>query len=489
MQTVQTAHELIRKTHRRLGITSARDSIGARKVYYRTEDGIVAFVREVLRANPAPYQEDILRMVVRHHRVAVRGPHGLGKTALAAWIVLWAISVFDVDTKVPTTASKWRQLIHFLWPEIKRWARRADWAKLDLTLRRGKELLELSIKLPDKEAFALASNDASAIEGAHASVIVYVFDEAKAIPNDIWDAAEGAFSAAGDDTPMLAFAVAISTPGETSGRFYEIHERRHGTEDWATRHVTLEEAIAAGRISRRWAEQRKRQWGENSAVYKNRVLGEFDDSDETNVIPLAWVDAGIERWHTCQGKGEGKRALGVDPARYGTDQTAIADMVGRVVESLKYYNKQDTMQTVGRVIAAVGGDKNIPIGVDVIGLGAGVHDRLREQKFSSIAVNVSEKTDMKDESGELGFVNLRSAIWWMLRLALDPAGDDAIALPPDDLLIGDLTAPQYWYTSDGRIQVESKDDIRERIGRSTDSADAVGLAVYITRRPKRFFFK
>jgi hypothetical protein len=451
---------------------------------YRTETGIVRFVRDVLGAEPADYQEDILRMLVRYKRVAVRGPHGLGKTALAAWFTLWLIACFEHDTKVPTTASKWRQLIYFLWPEIKKWSRNANWSAIGIDLRYGKELLERSIKLPDKEAFALASDDPSAIEGAHATTLGYVFDEAKAIPSDIWDAAEGAFSAAGDDTTSDAYALAISTPGETSGRFYEIHQRKPGTEDWAVRHVTLEEAIAAGRISRQWAEQRKRQWGEQSAVYKNRVKGEFDDSGETNVIPLSWVEAANDRWLDCKGIGEGKTSYGVDPARFGIDRTCMGRLVGSVLEEVRYYEKQDTMQTVGRVIAFVHGDKAVPIGVDVIGIGAGVHDRLKEQRYKSIAVNVAHKTTATDESGEIGFVNIRSEIWWMLRKALDPSGDIHLALPPDDLLTGDLTAPTYEYTSDGKIKVESKDDIRARIGRSTDAADMLGLAYYAGNKPR-----
>lgn len=452
---------------------------------YRTEDGIVLFVRDVLGiATVAPYQEEILRALVRHKRVAVRGTHGLGKTAIASWAVLWAVSVFEGDVKVPTTASKWRQLSKFLWPEIRKWARSGNLNKVGVDLRRGKELLELNIKLEGKEAFALAASDPSAIEGAHADTILYVFDESKAIPNDIWDAAEGAFASAGDDTESNAYALAISTPGVSSGRFYDIHARKPGYEDWHTIHVTLEEAIAAGRVSREWADTRKRQWGENSSVYKMRVLGEFDTSGEQSVIPLEWIEAANDRWYACEGKGEGVRSVGVDPARFGMDKTAFAFRVGDVIESIQYHSKEDTMQTAGRAIAAVGGDKSIPILVDVIGVGAGVVDRLEELEYAVRGINVGRKSTATDISGEIGFRNLRSELWWMMRELLDPVNRHDIALPPDDLMTGDLTAPQYKYTSTGMIQVESKDDIRTRIGRSTDGADAVMLAFYIASFPK-----
>lgn len=438
---------------------------------YLTSDGIVRFVQDVLGVqNIASYQVDILQSLVEYRRVAVRSPHGAGKTALSAWVVLWAMVCFPGDVKVITTAGAWRQLVHFLWPEIRKWAIRADFSKVGMTLTRGKELLEQNIKLPNKEAFAVASDNPGMIEGAHASTLVYVLDEAKVIPPETWDAVEGAFST-GD-----VYALAISTPGETSGRFYAIQKRQSGYEDWHTRHITLDEAIAAGRINPDWVDQRRKQWGEQSAVFQNRVLGEFAEADTDALIPLAWVEQANERWHACNGVGEGKVSLGCDPARYGEDKTCIAILTGNVLAPLRYTHKEDTMQTVGRVIQAVGSDKSIPITVDVIGIGAGVVDRLREQRYNVSGCNVSESTRQTDASGELGFINLRSAIWWSLREALNPANPDALALPPDDILTGDLTAPKWTPTSTGKIKVESKEDVRKRLGRSTDAADAVGLA-------------
>ena len=455
------------------------------KAEYRSSDGIVAFVHDILHAEPKPYQEEILHDFVKYKREAVRGPHGIGKTGVAAWIVLWGVSVFDDDTKVITTASAWRQLKFFLWPEIRKWSAGADWERLGMTIRRNKELLDLQIKLDGVEAFAVASNDHNLIEGAHASHLIYVFDEAKAIPDATWDAAEGAFST-GD-----CYALAISTPGDTNGRFYKIHKRERGYEDWHTRHVTLDEAIKAGRVTREWADQRKTQWGEKTAVYQNRVLGEFAASGEDSVIPLAHVEAANERWHELDGQGEGEESWGVDVARYGTNKTAIAHLVGRVIEKIDYHIKQSTTETTGHVQIAVKHDTAARICVDANGVGAGVFDQLREQGYeNAIGINVGEGTPMTDVTGELKFINLRSAIWWMIRDALDPDGDDPIALPPDDLLTGDLTTPKWTATSRGQIKVESKDDINKRLGHSTDAADAVGMAVYIAfyQEPMPFTF-
>lgn len=464
-------------------------------------------MRDILGVEPTPYQCHILDALLQDHRVAVKSPHGGGKTATAAWIILWAVAMFE-DVKVPTTASNWRQLTKYLWPEIHKWARKARWDKLGLTIRYGRELFEQSLKLAaGREAFALASNDPAAIEGAHAKTIVYVLDEAKAIATPIWDAIEGAFSTAGKDTNSNAYALAISTPGDTVGRFYDIHRHKPGYEDWTTIHITLEECIAAGQISQEWADRRKLQWGENSAVYQNRVLGEFATAGEQTVIPLAWVEAAMDRWQNCNGSGlqnEINRlgetynpdkppilplAYGVDVARSGADKTAVAKLRGRVIERIDYYSQQDTMQTVGALVVELGNDVITPIAVDVIGIGAGVFDRLKELGYNAIPVNVSSAADRLDSSGAMGFINLRAALWWCFgRELLLPDNPDPIALPPDDLLTGDLTAPTYTLTSNGRYKVGSKDEIREQLGRSTDSADAVLMALYANwekvHRPK-----
>lgn len=418
---------------------------------------------------PADYQEDVLRLLGDHKRVSVRGPHGLGKTTLAAWILLWfALTRDGLDWKIPTTASAWRQLTKFLWPEIRKWAGRVNWEKVGRpALLDGKELLRESLKLSTGEAFALASNQPALIEGAHADHILYVFDEAKAIPAETWDAAEGAMST-GD-----ARWVCISTPGEPSGRFFEIQTRRPGYEDWAARRVTVEQAIAAGRITREWANARRTQWGEDSPMYRNRVLGEFAESGQDSIIPLAWIEAANERWHAAREAALPPfTGVGVDVARYGDDDSVMALRYGRVIAELRRTSRRSTMETTGQVVGildALGGYAS----VDVIGIGAGVVDRLRELGKNVVAFNASSRSKLRDVSGELGFLNRRAAGWWNLREMLDPERGYDLALPPDDMLTGDLTAPRWSLGSGGAIRIEDKDEIKKRLGRSPDAGEAV----------------
>lgn len=434
------------------------------------------------------YQGDILSSIPAQKRIAVRSPHGAGKSATLALAVLWFSLTSDGlqrDWKVVTTAGAWRQLTKYLWPEIHKWARRLRWDKLGRApFNRQTELLSLSLKLDYGEAFAVATDNPELIEGAHADRIFVVADEAKAIPAATFDAIEGALSGGGAE---VAYAAAISTPNATSGRFREFWTRRSQYADWHVRHVTAQEAIAAGRLDPVAMEDRKRQWGEQHPLYQIRMLGEFADDGTEGVIPLSWVEQAQQRWEQWeQWEQAGKPAtpelpvtIGVDVARQGEDLTAIALKRGPVVESVQTFPKADTMETTGRVALLLQANPGALAVVDEIGVGAAVVDRLREQGYPVEAFNAAARAPGPDQTGELQFLNKRSYAWWRLRELLDPAqeGGATLVLPPDPVLLEDLCAPRWKPTSAGRIQIEDKDSIRKRLGRSPDVGEAVLHAV------------
>lgn len=447
---------------------------------------------------PTAYQDEALGETVARGRGAVRGPHGLGKTTIAALLVLWFAEtreilgrLHDEDWKAGTTAGAWLQLTHYLWPEIHKWARRMRWDLLGRERYDERaELLTLQLVLEHGRAFSAAPGEASSIEGLHADHVAYIYDEAKNIPDGTFDATEGAFAGVGE-----TFAFAISTPGPPSGRFWQIHARQAGYESWWTRHVTLEEAISAGRISREWAEERGRQWGIDSALYKNRVEGEFASSDE-QAIPLPWVEEAQLRWKALEAEHSLRTgpitAIGVDVADTGEDVTAIAPRRGNRVDDLIYstahgmrddegdpqYGAGVTMAT-DRVVSILGDNSEAVAVIDVLGVGAGVAGEARRRveernRRRVIPFNAMVPVDWTDSTGELKFQNLRAAGWWHLRELLDPKNGHEVALPPDDRLTGDLTAP-WWLAPGpgGKMRLASKDDIRKVIGRSPDSGDAV----------------
>jgi hypothetical protein len=436
---------------------------------------------DCLKVNLAPYQRETLDSIPAKRRVALRGPHGLGKSFIGATAVNWFATTRDLlgrDWKVITTASAWRHLEVYLWPEIHKWADRIDFETLGRApFNPRTELLDLRLKLDHGAATAVASNQPERIEGAHAEELLYLLDEAKIIPAATWDSIEGAFSNAGPDTGDNAYALAMSTPGPPSGRFYDIHRRAPGYADWYVRHVTLEEAITAGRISRSWAEDREKQWGRDSAVYNNRVLGEFHSSDEDSVIPLAWLEAAIERWYEWERKGKlalgGPHWTGVDVGR-GGDESIYAYRDNWVV-TLEGDRRRNTMNTVAKTQLYDG--RAI---VDVTGVGAGVYDRLLEVHERPLAYVGAGKTSKRDRSGKLGFTNVRSAAYWNLRELLDPAYDPQFALPDDQLMISDLTTPT-WEIVTGtppKIKIMTKEDVVEKLGRSSDRGDAVAMVMW-----------
>ena len=321
------------------------------------------------------------------------------------------------DWKCITTASAWRQLSKYLWPEVSKWAGRLRWD----VIGRGPfnprtELMALSLRLETGAAFAVASDSHELIEGAHADSLLTSSTRPRLIPASTWDAAEGALSGQGE-----AFALAICTPGEPAGRFHEIHRRAQGLEDWSVRHVTLEDALQAGRVSSEWAEQRKRQWGETSAVYQNRVLGEFCASDADGLVPLAWAEAAVERWEdwdAAEPPGRlRRRRCGRRPLRARRDRACAAL---RVDDRRAAALRQGLHDGDGRRRGPGAGRAQGARCRRCRRLGAGVVDRLRELGHRAIAFNASEGTDERDRSGELRFLNMRALAWWRLREAARP---------------------------------------------------------------------
>lgn len=449
------------------------------------------------------YQEEVVKALVTHFRVAVRGPRGLGKSALAAILVLWfALTRDGTDWKVFTTASIWGQLENFLWPEIHKWARRLDYVAIGRpSLIEEEELIALKIKGRTGQAIAVTSNKAALTEGGHADKVLYIFDESKQIGEDIFDSAEGTLSNAKSRPGNEALVLAISTPGEPIGRFYDIHKRKPGFEDWWVRHVRKEEVIAARQMDADWADARKRQWGELSAMYQNHVEGEFFASDEAGIIPLSWIEQANVRWDRWKNPPNGESpaipaldAIGVDVAGQGKDKTVLALRMGQIITELRSFQKQDTMETAAIVTGLINKYNGKAI-VDTNGIGAGMGDRLKENDIPYVSFVNNAKAIGKTKTGELGFVNKYSEAFWNLRELLDPTSDNEVALPPNEELTQELTTPHFRHRSEGKIEVEMKEanwgdesgrTVKQRLGRSPDSAEAVIMSFFTSEKASGF---
>ena len=207
--------------------------------------------------------------------------------------------------------------------------------------------------------------------------------------------------------------------------------------------------------------------------------GDFSAGLEDNpwqVIPTAWVDAAMARW-TEEQPDLPLSALGVDIARGGSDKTAIAKRYGPWFAPIKKYpgvQTPDGPSVAALVVIEHEGDASIHM--DIIGVGGSGYDHVKLVKPKyTVPMNGSEKSIARDRSGQLHFRNKRAEWHWKLREALDPSTGDDLALPPDREMRADLIAPRWKLTAQG-IQIEEKDDIKSRLGRSPDSGEAVMYA-------------
>jgi phage terminase large subunit len=444
--------------------------------YWRRDP--VAYVGQRFGATPTGQQQQILHAIAPPGaKVSVRSGHGIGKTTCAAWIVLWHLETHNY-AKVPCTAPSSHQLRDVLWGELARWRRQAD---AQSAQRGDHPALYLSalfaltqdrlvdVGAPDWGAFGRTARkeNPEALQGFHAQHLLFVVDEASGVDEAIYEAAEGALS-----TPF-ARVLLLGNPTRTSGTFYASHHTARSS--FTALHFRSQDSPL---VAPAYRERLVTRWGEGSNVVKVRADGDFPRQEDDMLISLELTEPCLTRE---RGPGTGPRLLGVDPARYGDDRTAFVLRRGRRIEHLAVHRKMDTMQTVGQVLAVLDPWRVDVIYVDTIGLGAGVFDRLEELRTQGtlacrlVAVNVAEKAPDKPEAdaaqGRLlrDWLWLRVATWLRDDFPIIGAQDEAL----NDELAGELASVKLRFDSDGCLVVESKDDMKRRLGHSPDLADAL----------------
>jgi len=237
--------------------------------------------------------------------------------------------------------------------------------------------------------------------------------------------------------------------------------------------------VIPGGPSKAFIDRMASEFGLGSGQYRARVLGEFPDEGEEGMFRRSWLDAAAQRHESGKQLHAASSAfpvVAVDPARFGPDSTVVAVRRGPVLEGLVDWSRCSTMETVGRIrelLAEAGIEPAWSAGlivIDEVGIGAGVLDRLQEIGYRADAFNGGRSAWDRDL-----FLNARAESYWHVREMLE-SGE--VCLPRDDLLFDELLAIRWRPTSDGKIQVELKDTLRARLGRSPDRADAVTMAFY-----------
>jgi len=287
-------------------------------------------------------------------------------------------------------------------------------------------------------------------------------DEASGIPSPIYSVSEGFFSEPTSNRYWFTF----SNPRRNTGPFYDSFNSKKRF--W--QNVQIDSRTVEG-TDQKLFQSMIEQYGEDSTVARVEVMGEFPSADDDTVIPLDLVRGAVERDVTLTANEP--IVWGLDVARFGGDNSALCVRQGNTVLEIKSFASMDLMQLCGlvknRYDDSTVMEQPQEILVDVIGLGAGVVDRLREQNLPVRGVNVAEAPSTKKN-----YLNLRAELWFAIK---DWLAQRDCRLPNDDELVSELAAPLYKYTSTGKIKIESKDEMRKRGIKSPDKADALALTM------------
>jgi len=204
--------------------------------------------------------------------------------------------------------------------------------------------------------------------------------------------------------------------------------------------------------------------------------------DEMQVIPTAWIDLAQNRWTESGGIKNPMSALGADIARGGKDATVISARHDNWFAELVVCPGAETPNGDAAAAQIIKARKHFaPIHIDLTGVGTSPFDTLKSRKIQAIPFVAAAKSLARDQSKQLSFVNKRAESWWLMRECLDPESGQNIQLPKDRQLRADLASARYSLTTNG-IQIEKKDDIKKRLGRSPDRGEAVILARYTFRK-------
>ena len=431
----------------------------------------VQFVEEVIGVSPTPQQKQLLENLSFHNNFAIRSGHGTGKSASLSWILLWFL-ITRPSAKIVCTAPTRRQLFDVLWSEVSMWIKKAKMKPLFDILKVQSEIIRVEDR-KDWFARAVAINvqstaeeQAEALAGYHAEHLLCIVDEASGLPDPVFRPLEG-YMTQPDNKVILA-----GNPTRSEGYFYRIFNDPLFGQDFVKLHWSSTESPL---VSNDWVEMMKRRYGEDSLEFRIRVLGEFPQVGELELIPREWIDRAVYVKKPDFLSPDVPVIWGVDVARFGSDESALVSRSGAFVLDIKTKTGLDTIEVADWILDEYHKSDIKPstICVDVSGgLGAGVSDYLRRVLGSMVLdVNVGLRAFDTER-----FILLRDELWWNLRTAFETG---RLYIPPHEKLKRQLMSVRYSIDGRQKIRIESKRDMKKRGVQSPDCADALCLTFYL----------
>ncbi len=404
-------------------------------------------------------------------RLATASGHGIGKSALVSWVILWAMSTFE-DTKGVVTANTKTQLETKTWSELAKWYRlfiAKHWFSFTATAL-------YSVQPEHEKTWRIdmvpwSEEKTEAFAGLHnkGKRILIIFDEASAISDKIWEVTEGALT---DKDTEIIWAV-FGNPTRTEGRFHGcFHAMRHR---WTTRQIdsrtckmTNHDQIA------KWVVD----YGEDSDFVRVRVRGEFPSSSEHQFISLTIVDNARRTKLRPEQYEFAPKILGLDNCWTGSDEGCIFMRQGLYSKMLATFKKNDNDMEIAGLLARFEDEERADgVAID-LGYGTGVYSAGQSLGRDWMLIPFG------GGSPSYGFANMRAHMWNEMKQWLKTGG----MIPDDPILATELIGPEAYVATHGRnagkIILESKEDMKDRGLSSPNRADALALTFSISVLPK-----
>lgn len=446
----------------------------------RWRESPLLFVTECLKAKPSSQQAEALVAMTKGKRLSIRSGHGTGKSALAAWRILHFMAT-RAYPKVVCTAPTARQLSDVLWSELSKWLRGSILAD-EFILQNDK----IFHKDAPKEWWARAvspsvkaskEEQAETLAGFHGEHLLIIVDESSGVEDPVFIPLEGALTQE-DNHVML-----IGNPTRNTGYFYDTHFHPEISKKWIKLHW---DSRFSENVTKEMVDYFREKYGEDSNVFRIRVMGEPPVDDDRSFIPLHWALQCVGR--EIEVDEEWPLSLSVDVAREGEDLSVIMPRRGFKIYEWDTFQGMHTIELGQRIVEKFFDMDASYVGVDTVGIGGGVYDWLSHDPRGlgaqvMFSVNVAEKAGEREK-----YYRLRDELWGLVRKNCMEAKysfpnfvvrKQGIEMNIGHELANELASVGYKVGTGGEIKIESKADLKKRGVKSPNLADSLCISEYI----------